>query len=434
MILSCVYSLTRNDDLALKQRRAKKMKILQINKYYYLKSGSERYMFNLSSLLETHGHQIIPFVMKHEKNVPTEYSRYFVENIDYDRVINEGIFRKIHAGFKSIYSWEARNKLLRLIGKKNPDIAHIHKISNTLTPSILYALKKREIPVVQTLHDYRIVCPNYNMYNPNISKICEACRGHRYFNALRTKCQKSSYIVGLNITLESYLYHLLETYSNTIDLFISPSSFLMKKVIEFGIDKEKVVWIPHFVRCDQYTPSYTSSNHILYFGRLEKHKGVKTLIKASENIGNVRVLIVGEGTSRTELESYTKMNRIKNVSFLGFKSESELINLIRNCMFTVVPSEWYEPFGFTILESFALGKPVLGANMGAIPELVKNGYTGTLFRGGDFEDLAQKIEWLLDNKSLLTEMGRNARKAVEEEYNADLHYKRLMEVYERALH
>jgi glycosyltransferase involved in cell wall biosynthesis len=136
------------------------MRILQINKYYYLKSGSERYMFNLSSLLKSRGHQIIPFAMKQEKNVPTEYSRYFVENIDYDKVINESIFKKMYVGLKSIYSWEARKKLLRLIGKKNPDIAHVHKISNILTPSILYALKKKEIPIVQTLHDYRIVCPN----------------------------------------------------------------------------------------------------------------------------------------------------------------------------------------------------------------------------------------------------------------------------------
>ncbi len=239
--------------------------------------------------------------------------------------------------------------------------------------------------------------------------------------------------MGFNIAAESYLYHLLKTYSNTIDLFISPSSFLMKKVVEFGIDKEKIVYIPHFVRCDQYAPSYTNSNYILYFGRLEKHKGVQTLIKASENIGDLRLVIVGEGTFRTELESYTKMNKRRNVSFLGYISDNELIKLIRNCMFTVVPSEWYEPFGFTILESFALGKPVLGANIGAIPDLVKNGYTGTLFRGGDVGDLAQKIDYLLDNKKLLAEMGRNARKAVEKEFNADLHYERLMEVYKRVL-
>ena len=414
-------------------RTGTELKILQINKYFYLKSGSERYMFNLSSLLESRGHQIIPFAMKHEKNLPTNYSRYFVENIDYNNVIRESFFKKIYAGFKSIYSSEARKKLLKLVGNKNPDIAHVHKISNTLTPSILYALKKKDIPVVLTLHDYRIVCPNYNMYDPNMFKICEACKGHKYFNAPRKKCQKSSYLVGLNIAVESYLYHLMGTYNNTIDLFIAPSNFVMKKVIEFGIDEEKVVFIPHFVRCDQYTPNYTNSNYILYFGRLEKHKGVRTLIEAIESIRDVRLYIVGEGTFRGELESYAKKSGMKSISFFGYKPENELINLISNCLFTVVPSEWYEPFGFTVLESFALGKPVIGADIGSIPDLVKNGYTGTLFRPGDVKDLAEKINYLLDNKNLISEMGKNARETVEKEYNADLHYERLMEVYEKVL-
>lgn len=391
-------------------------------------------MFNLCSLLETRGHQIIPFAMKHEKNVSTNYSRYFVENIDYDEVIKESIFKKIYAGLKSIYSLEARNRLLQLVRKKNPDIAHVHKLSNTLTPSILYELKKKDIPVVQTLHDYRVVCPNYNMYNPNVFEVCEACRGNRYFNALRMKCQKSSYLVGLNIAIESYLYHILGTYNKTIDLFISPSNFLMKKVIEFGIDETRVVCIPHFVRCDQYIPKYNNSHYIMYFGRIEKHKGVKTLVDAFKGMKNVRLYIVGEGTFRGELESYVKKNNMQNVTFLGYRPEKELINLIRNCLFTVVPSEWYEPFGFTILESFALGKPVIGADIGGIPDLVKNGYTGILFRSGDVKDLTQKIEYLLDNKNLISEMGRNARKTVEKEYNANLHYERLMDVYNKVLH
>jgi glycosyltransferase involved in cell wall biosynthesis len=410
------------------------MKILQINKYYYLKSGSERYMFNLSSLLESHGHQIIPFAMKHEKNVPTKYARYFVEDIDYDKVIRESIFKRVYAGIKSIYSYEARKKLSKLIAKENPEIAHVHKISNTLTPSILYALKKKGVPTVQTLHDYRLVCPNYDMYNPNLFQVCEACRGHKYSNALRAKCQKSSYLVGFNIAIESYLYHLLGTYDRTIDLFISPSNFLMKKMIEFGIDEEKIVCIPHFVRCDQYVPSYNNSDYILYFGRIEKHKGVKTLIEAVQRIRDMRLYVVGEGSFRGELERYAKKHGMKNVSFFGYVSEKQLINLVRNCLFTVVPSEWYEPFGFTILESFALGKPVIGADIGAIPDLIKSGYTGTLFRPGDVKDLVEKLDYLLNNKNLISEMGKNARETVEKEYSADFHYERVMEAYEQALH
>lgn len=409
------------------------LKILQINKYYYLKSGSERYMFNVSSLLQNHGHKTIPFAMKHEKNINTEYSKYFVENIDYDKVIKGKINKKIVAGIKTIYSGEAKNKLLKLLEKEKPDVAHIHKISNTLTPSILYALKEKTVPTVLTLHDYRIICPNYNLYNPNSSTICEACKTHEYFNALIKKCQKSSYLAGLNIALESYLYHIMSTYVNTIDLFISPSKFVMHKVIEFGIPKERVVFIPHFVRSDQYTPNYVNSNYILYFGRVEKHKGVKTLIEAVKNIGDLKLFIVGEGAFRTELENYVKSKGVKNVSFLGFVEEDRLTKLIRDCLFTVVPSEWYEPFGFTVLESFASGKPVVGANIGGISELVKNGLTGILFRSGDSRDLENKIRNLINNKDLVLEMGKNARDIAEKEYNANLHYEMLMKAYRKVV-
>jgi len=409
------------------------MKVLQINKYYYLKSGTERYMYNISSMLKKRGHQVIPFAMKHENNITSKYSKYFVENIEYDREIKKDIFRKMYMGFKIIYSFEARNKLLKLITKEHPDLAHVHKFSNTLTPSIFYALKKKDIPLVHTLHDYRIVCPSYNMYDPNKFEICEACKGHRYFNAVRRKCQKSSRLIGVNIAVESYLYHFLRTYESTIDLFISPSNFLMKKMIEFGIDRDKIVHIPHFIKCNEYNPNYSNSDYILYFGRLEKHKGIKTLIEAMKYVRFCALYVIGEGTYRNELEKYVKKDGIKNVAFLGYKAEKELINLIRSSLFTILPSEWYEPFGMTILESFALGKPVIGADIGGIPDLVDSGSTGLLFKSGNVDDLAEKINYLLNNKNLVVEMGKNARKKVEEKYSENVHYERLMEAYKKVL-
>lgn len=390
-------------------------------------------MFNISSLLEDHGHEVIPFAMKHEKNVQTDYSKYFVENIDYEREIRKSIFRKMYIGLKIIYSLEAREKLLKLIAKEDPDIAHIYKISNTLTPSILYALKEKDVSTVQTLMDYRIVCPSYNMYDPNKFEVCEACKGHRYFNAVRGKCEKSSYLISLNVAIESYLYHFLDTYRRTIDLLISPSNFMKKKVIEFGVDRKKVVWIPFFVRPDQYVPNYSNSGYILYFGRLVRHKGVRTLITAMESVKSSKLFIVGEGTYRNELERFVRKNHIMNVAFLGYKSGNELTEFIRNSLFTVIPSEWYEPFGMTVLESYALGKPVIGAEIGGIPELVDSGSTGLLFRSGDVDDLTEKINYLLENKRLAVKMGRNARKKVEEKFNEKIHHKKLMEAYEKVL-
>jgi len=411
------------------------MKILQINKYYYLKGGVERYMFDVSSMLQNHGHQVIPFAMKHEKNVPTKYTKYFVEYIEFDRETKSSIFRKIKMGFKVIYSFEARNKLLRLIEKENPDIAHIHKFNNSLTPSILYALKKKEIPIVQTLHDYRTVCPNYNLYDFNKLEICEDCKGHKYFNALRRRCHEigTSYSVSLNIAMESYLYHFLKTYENTIDLFIAPSKFLMKKMIEFGVDRNQIIHIPYFVHYNKYIPNYSNSNYILYFGRLERHKGIKTLIAAMKHVNSLKLYIVGEGSYRNELEKYIEIDNIKNVRLVGYKKGKELNEFIKNSCFTIVPSEWYENYPLVVLESFALGKPVIGSNIGGIPELVYSKSTGMLFESGNVEDLAEKINYLLNNKNLVVEMGKNARKRIEEKYTKNEHYMRLMEVYSKVI-
>ena len=409
--------------------------ILQINKYYYLKGGVERYMFDVSSMLKNYGHQVIPFAMQHERNVPTDYSKYFVRDIEFEREIKSNIFRKLKMGLKVIYSVEARNKLLRLIEKENPDIAHIHKFNNSLTPSILYALKKKDVPVVQTLHDYRTICPSYNLYDFNKFEICEDCKGHKYFNALRRRCHEigSSYFVGLNIAIESYLYHFLRTYESTIDLFIAPSKFLMKKMIEFGVDKNKIVHIPYFVHYNRYSPNCSNSNYILYFGRLERHKGIKTLITAMKHVNSLKLYIVGEGSYRNELEKYIEIDNIRNVLLVGYKTGRELNEFIKNSLFTIVPSEWYENCPLAVLESFALGKPVIGADIGGIPELVYSGSTGMLFESGNVEDLAEKINYLLSNKNLVVEMGINARKKIEEKYNKNEHYMALMEAYSKVI-
>ena len=390
-------------------------------------------MFNVSSLLKEHGHQVIPFAMKHEKNELTDYSKYFIENIDYEKVIRKNIFEKIYLSFKIIYSLEARDKLLKLIKKENPDIAHVHKLSNTLTPSILYALKKKDVPIVQTLHDYRIVCPSYNLYDPNRFEICEDCKGHKYYNAIKRKCQKSSYLIGLNIAVESYLYHFLRTYERTIDLFISPSTLLRKKMIEFGIDGNKIIHIPNFINSKEYAPNYSNFNYILYFGRLEKHKGIETLIAAMKHIKNSKLYVVGEGSYRNRLEKHSKNNNVRNVVFLGFVTRKKLHELIKYSLFTILPSEWYENCPLSVLESYALGKPVIGANIGGIPELIETGLTGVLFNSGNVDDLAEKINYLLNNKNLVVEMGKNARKKVEDEYNEDIHYQRLIKAYKKAL-
>jgi len=409
------------------------VRVLQVNKYYYPKSGSERYFFDVSELLQKHGHEVIPFAMKHKKNIETAYSKYFVENIDYDMVIDKSVLYKMFAFFKIIYSFEAEKKIKRLVAREEPDIAHVHKFSNTLTPSVLYGLKKFKIPVVQTLHDYRTICPNYNLFDFSTFRICEECKGYRYFNAVKRRCQKSSMLVGLNVAIESYLYHFMQSYENIIDLFIAPSNFMMEKMVEFGVDKKKVIFIPNFINSSNYLPKYCDSNYILYFGRLEKNKGVQTLIKAMKYVKDCELFLIGSGDYRIGLDRIIRNSSIKNVKFFGFLKREKLIDLIRNSLLTVLPSEWYENCPMTILESFALGKPVIGANIGGIPELVDHGSTGLLFEPGNAEDLAEKINILLQDRNLTVEMGKSARKKVEKNYNEEIHYRRLINAYEHVI-
>jgi len=271
------------------------------------------------------------------------------------------------------------------------------------------------------------------MYDFSRFETCESCKGHKYYSAVKRKCQKSSYLVSLNIAIESYLYHFLKTYEKTIDLFISPSSFLRNKMIEFGIDRNKIVHIPNFVNSNKYTPNYSNSNYILYFGRLEEHKGLRTLIAAMKHVKTSKLYVVGEGSYQNMLERYSKKNNMKNVVFLGFVTRKKLIELVRYSLFTVLPSEWYENCPMSVLESFAFGKPVIGANIGGIPDLIDNGSTGILFNSGDVDDLAEKTNYLLNNKNLAVKMGRTARKTVEEKYNENVHYERLMEAYKKSL-
>lgn len=409
------------------------MRVLQVNKYYYPKSGSERYLFDVSALLQKHGHEVIPFAMKHKKNVETIYSKYFVENIDYETVIKKSVLYKMFAFFKIIYSFEAEKKIKNLIAIEKPDIAHVHKFSNTLTPSVLYGIKKFRIPIIQTLHDYRTICPNYNLFDFSKFRLCEECKGHHYFNAIKRRCQKSSMLIGLNVAMESYLYHFMQTYENTIDLFISPSNFMREKMVEFGVDKKKVIFIPNFINSSNYSPKYCDSNYILYFGRLEKNKGVQTLIKAMKYVKDCKLYLIGSGDYRIGLDRIIRNSLIKNVKFFGFLKREQLINLIRNSLFTVLPSEWYENCPMTILESFALGKPVIGANIGGIPELVDHGSTGLLFEPGNVKDLAEKINCLLQDKNRTVEMGKSARKKVEKNYNEEIHYRRLINAYEHVI-
>ena len=408
------------------------MKILMINSFHYMRGGGERCFFDLSDLLRRHGHEVIPFCMEHPQNFPSEYSDNFVSFIDYPTELSKpGIGPKLRVMERVLYSREARRKVEALIEETQPDLAHIHGFIHETSTSILPALKAAGLPVVQTLHDYKIACPNTTFVSND--RICEACKGGRFYNMARYRCKRGSLSASLLATAEMYFHEIFRLYEPNIDLFISPSQFLADKMAEHGVRKP-IIPIPNFINPDSFTAVYEPQNHFVFAGRLVRVKGILTLLEAMRHIKGDAVLnIAGAGELEPEMRQYVDTHNLTNVRFLGHLATDELAGLVRSALFTVSPSEWYENYSMTVIESLACGTPVIGANIGGIPEQVRDGWNGHLFEPGNAVELAARMQNLLDHRELAMEMGRNGRAQVEALNGPETHYEQTMRVYERLL-
>jgi glycosyltransferase involved in cell wall biosynthesis len=403
------------------------MNILQVNNYHFVKGGSERYYFELSKLLKEYGHNILYFSVHDQNNILSEFSNYFGSSMSFDT--GQNIIKKIETAFRMLYSFENNNKIRKLLNDYKVDIAHTHNIYHRVCPSVFDVLRKRGVPIIMTLHDYKLGCSIYNFYRNDY--ICEECISIDKQRVFKNRCTKGSLMLSLFHWLEFEIHNnVFDIYRKNVVFFVCPSLFSLKKHAEIGIPEEKLIHIPNFINTDTINPNYNKGDYILFVGRLSKEKGILTLLKAVKGL-NVVIRIVGDGPMRIEYENYARKNEISNVIFEGYKSGEELRDFFKNAAFLIIPSEWYENAPMTILESFAYGKPVIGSNIGGIPEMVRHGESGLLFEMGNAEDLRTKIKEMLSSPSKITEMGQRARKIVEDEYNAEVHCKRLMEAYKR---
>lgn len=402
------------------------MKILMVNKFFYIKGGSETYYFALKKLLEENGDEVIDFSMKDKKNFESQYSKFFVDSVDYNK--KQSLISKIKAGFKIIYSFEAKRKLEKLIKETKPDIAHLHIFQHQLSLSILDVLKKYNIPIVYTAHDLKMLCPNYKMLTHG--KVCEQCKNGKYFNCLKNKCIKNSSIKSTIGMLEAYTNKLRKSY-DIIDHIITPSEFYKDKFIEFGIEQEKISHIPNFLDTKQIKyDTIQTDDYFLYFGRLSEEKGIMTLIKAMEGIKGSNLKIVGTGPLEEEIKEYIKNNNIANIEMLGFKSGKELYTIVGNAKAVVLPSEWYENGPYSAIESLKLGRIIIGSDLGGIPELIDgNGY---IFEHGNIKELHEILEKVqnLDEKIIIKMQNKSYRK-FEEEYTDKIHYRKIQEIYNK---
>lgn len=408
------------------------MKVLMCNSFYYLRGGAERCFFDLTSLLEAHGHQVIPFSMQDERNRPSAYSDYFISNIDFPSQMGQGssLRDKLSAAERVIYSREAARQIERLITDTKPDIAHVHGIAHETSPSILPALKRAGIPVVQTLHDYKLLCPNTSFLSHG--EICEACKVHRYHQVVLKRCKRGSLPASLLAGVEMTAHKLSGIYEKNVDTFIAPSEFLHQKLVEYGVNNP-VVNIPNFLYLDRFKPVDWAEDYFVYYGRLAGGKGVRTLVAAMREVPRSHLYVAGRGELEDELRQYVREHKLDNITFLGHLPGNELVPLIQKARFSVVPSNWYENYSMSVIESLACATPVIGTRLGGIPEQVQDGWNGLLFDAGDEHDLAQKINRMLDDSVAAEEMGRNGRRRVEAVNNPERHYQETMKVYDALL-
>jgi glycosyltransferase involved in cell wall biosynthesis len=408
------------------------MKILMCNSYYYLRGGSERCFFDLTALLEAHGHDVIPFSMIDERNQPTEYKEFFISHVDFpSRLAQDSSFRsKIETVERVLYSREARGKIEQLLADTKPDIAHIHGIAQETSPSILPAIKKAGIPIVQTLHDYKLLCPNTNFVSQG--QICERCKVHRYYNVLLHRCKRDSLAASFLAGLEMVVHKMLQIYERNVDVFITPSEFLRDKLVAYGI-RNKIVHLPNFIDLQGVQAGDESEDYFVYYGRVTAVKGVRTLLQAMLNVPRSHLFIAGTGDLEAELQAFVRENSLENVSFLGHLHPDELFPLVRKAAFSIVPSEWYENYSMSVIESLARGTPVIGARIGGIPEQVIDGWNGLLFESGNVGQLSEKINFMLSHPAARREMGRNGRAQIEKINGPARHYQKTLAIYRELL-
>ena len=397
------------------------MKVLLINNFHYHKGGSEAVYFNTAELLKKEGHKVVFFSIRREENDPCEQEIYFAKK--------SSPFSKIRNYFNNP---NAAKQLAKLLEVEKPDIAHVHLFWGGITPSIFKVLKKYDVPVVHTAHDYRMVCPAYTFRNGR-GNVCEHCKGGRFEQCIKYRCSKGSIVQSIIMALEMKYRNIKWHPAKELDGIIYVSEFSKQKHEEMDplFAKTKNIVLYNTTSIGKLYPmKEKDSGYYLFYGRLSKEKGVASLVEAFIKLSGLRLKIIGTGPNEKEL----KQNMYPNIEFLGYKKGDDLFNLVRNARFVIIPSEWYENNPMTIIEAYTLGVPVIGARIGGIPEIVEHGKTGFLFESRNVNALVEAIKcsFILDDKEYVI-MKTNAKTFADINFNSDIYVNRLLDFYKETL-
>lgn len=392
------------------------MKILLANKFYYRRGGDCIYMLNLEKLLKAHGHEVAVFAMDYPENLDTPWKKYFPKNMS-----------KLMAFTRPFGSHEVKSTFKKLLDDFKPDVVHLNNVHTQLSPVMAELAHQRGIKVVWTLHDYKLLCPRYDCLK-NGNTICETCFNGDKKACLDNKCMKGSKLASFIGYKEAVTWNRERLEAST-DVFICPSQFMADKMVQGGFSKSKMQTLCNFIDVEKCKFSstdgtdYTDDVELLpkkedyycFIGRLSHEKGAKTLIEAANQLP-YKLVIIGGGPLMDELKSVAHTN----IEFVGFKQWDDIKQLVGKARFSVIPSEWYENNPLSVIEAQCLGTPVLGANIGGIPEL-----TDYTFSSGNIADLKTKIEKMWNSEFDYQQIASDAQ----HRYDAETYYNKLINIY-----
>ena len=383
------------------------MKILQIHNKYRQQGGEDVVYDAEKDLLENHGHTVI---------------RYERNNKEIDEF---SLFKKGTLLWATNWSKKSYAELNNLINKAKPDICHVHNFLPLISPSVYYACKHNKIPIVQTLHNYRLLCSNAYLFRNG--KVCEECIGHSLYHSVKYGCYRGSKIQTFALARMVEKHKKRGTWKNIVDAYICLTEFTKKKFIQGGLPQNKLYVKPNFMH-DFNKINSDRQDYFFSIGRLDETKGIKTLISAFRKFNSTKLKVAGTGPLAKLLSEETN-----NIEYIGQQQHSKILELLSRSIALVFPSVWYEGMPMSIVEAFAYSKPVIASRLGAMSEMIENGKTGLLFEPGSAEDLSQKIKWAYEHKEEMKQMGINARKVYEEKYTAERNYSLLMDIYKKAI-
>lgn len=386
-----------------------------INKFLHPNGGSETYIFKLGDYLKSQGHDVQYFGMEHQGRRVGNKVNAYTSDMDFH---GGSKLAKLTYPLKTIYNKEARIQIRKVLDDFQPDVCHINNFNYQLTPSIILEIKDwdKNCRIIFTAHDYQLICPNHMCNNPNTHENCEKCLGEHFFNCTKGKCIHGSTVKSLIGTMEALFWKMKGTYKY-IDSMICCSNFLKEKMDTNVIFSKKTIALHNFIDKPEWK-DVAKKNYILYFGRFSEEKGIGTLIQVAKELSDIHFVFAGNGP----LEE--KVNGVPNIKNVGFQTGEALEKLIREAQFSIYPSEWYENCPFSVMESQMYGTPVLGANIGGIPELIQVGKTGELFESRNKEQLKEKIK-IMQSKS--KEYSINCKYISFD--TIDKYYEKLMRIY-----